>query len=79
MSECNALLSREHPSVKIIILAPDKELSNPEAILEEDLITIKPVNAFDESRISLQLLNAMFSDTEQIIQKINELAKKISG
>lgn len=78
-TECNALLSKEHPSVKIIILAPNKDLQNPEAILEEDSITIKPVNSFDESRISLQILIVMFSDAQNIIQKINELAKKLSG
>ncbi|MDO8538430.1 MAG: hypothetical protein Q7S21_06095 [archaeon] len=78
-SECNYLLSKEHPSVKIIILAPNNSLSNPEAVLEEDIITIKPAKTFDESRVSLQLLNAMFSDVQAIIDKINELAKKISG
>ena len=78
-SECNFLLSSEHPSVKVLILAPDSSLSNPEAILEDDLIAIKPVNAFDESRISLLLLKAMFEGTQEILDKINELARRISG
>ncbi len=76
IEECQNMLNLD--KVIILIEIPDETLEISEAILENNKITLKP-NSFDEvSRVSFVVLQTMYSDSEEIIAKINEIMGRIS-
>ena len=76
VQECNRILNQEN-AVKILISIPNNKLNKTTVIIEDKMILINPKGTFDGSKASLLLLKAMFSNAEEILNKINELTKKI--
>lgn len=76
--ECMNLLGDES-AVKIKASLPNDSLRLSEVILSKNSIEIKPKTASEGTRISALLLKAMYEETEEIIEVINTLAKKLSG
>ena len=70
-AECNEILSGER-SVKILIEGKNPWLSKTRVILEEDKITIEPKELSGLQRVSLLVLKAMYANSEDIINQINE-------
>ena len=74
--ECTALLGEEG-AVKIKILLADSSLNYSKVDIQGKTITITPKSNSDSPRISSLLLQAMYEDTKEIIEKINEIVSRL--
>jgi len=77
VQECMVLLE-DKSAVKIKASLPNDSLRLSEVILSRNSIEIKPKTVSEGTRISTLLLRAMYEETEEIIELINRLAKKLS-
>jgi hypothetical protein len=52
-------------------------LTRARVILEENKITIQPKTLADISRVSFEVLNAMYPNAEEIVQNINVFVNRV--
>lgn len=77
LDECNSVLGGKNPNqINILIEFPNTALPKSRVELKDYEITIKPRSYNEISRVSLVLIKVIYSDSGEIINRVNqELAK----
>ncbi|MFH1895179.1 MAG: hypothetical protein ABIJ74_01165 [archaeon] len=76
--QCDNLIENSS-EFKFIIKAPDASLSKPVVELYNNSVVIMPVKS-DESIVVLQMLfTAMYNDSKEIIDRINNILSSVTG
>ncbi len=76
VDECNAFLNDE-TFFKVSIAVPDNSLPKSRVVVAENSIEIYPKNYDDVSRASYVTLKTIYSNSPEIIARINAILKKV--
>ena len=74
--ECNKLIS-DATSARVFIDLPDTRLPAPKVVLEKGVVRIYPSSYESVSGVSFAVLNALYSDAESIISRVNYAVRNV--